>query len=400
MPYLNETLVIVAAYLIGAIPFGYAVARAHGVDIFQAGSGNIGATNVGRVLGRKWGILVFFLDFAKGAVPAAVARALEPTLASTGLAANTLPVLAGLAAFVGHLFPVYLRFRGGKGVATGAGVISVLLPIPFACALIAWIVAVGSSGYVSLASLVAVSVLCLSRLLFAAAPFAADNVFLTAFCFVTAALVFLRHRANIGRLLHGTESQAKWVPVMIFSKTAHVLALGLWFGSLTFFTFVVALVTFHTFEAMGANPEAVERQFLPLTSDFNKAMGTRLAGAVVGPIFPYLFLLEGVCGFIVVYTALPWARRFPDERVHHWRWLLAALALCTVLAGWPLVEKVAALRLLRYGSDLAVATQAEADFHTWHLVSLLLNFVTWFLVTAVMAMAAKLPAGEGTQPAS
>src|SRR4051795_10569030 len=95
-----------AAYLVGAIPFGYLVARARGVDIFKAGSGNIGATNVGRVLGRKSGVLVFVLDFLKGVVPTAI-------MCSTfGVTAG---VAAGLAAFLGHLFPAYLRFHGGKG---------------------------------------------------------------------------------------------------------------------------------------------------------------------------------------------------------------------------------------------------------------------------------------------
>src|SRR5437764_1629253 len=111
---------VVAAYLIGSIPFGYLVARAKGVDIFQAGSGNIGATNVSRVLGRKFGLLVFALDVLKGALPTAAMRAFNPEPAWS--------VAAGLAAMLGHLFPLYLRFHGGKGVATGFGVVPVLLP--------------------------------------------------------------------------------------------------------------------------------------------------------------------------------------------------------------------------------------------------------------------------------
>src|SRR3954469_12238656 len=104
-------LAALLAYVVGAVPFGYLVARLRGVDIFSAGSGNIGATNVGRVLGRKFGLLVFVLDFLKGAVPVALVRAYLP-------AEPWAAVAAGLAAFVGHMFPVYLRFRGGKGVAT------------------------------------------------------------------------------------------------------------------------------------------------------------------------------------------------------------------------------------------------------------------------------------------
>src|SRR5438552_2287286 len=128
-----------AAYLIGAIPFGYLVARSRGVDILQQGSGNIGATNVGRVLGKRFGILVFAFDFAKGAAPALLARWLTTPEIAEVVGRDGLPVLAGLAAFLGHMFPVYLRFRGGKGVATGAGVVSVLVPIPTAGALVAWL---------------------------------------------------------------------------------------------------------------------------------------------------------------------------------------------------------------------------------------------------------------------
>src|SRR3954466_10974522 len=114
-------LTALVSYLIGSIPFGYLIARMRGVDIFGAGGGNIGATNVGRVLGRKFGLLVFALDFLKGAVPTLAARLWEGR-------AGELSVAVGLAAVLGHMFPVYLRLRGGKGVATGFGVVAVLLP--------------------------------------------------------------------------------------------------------------------------------------------------------------------------------------------------------------------------------------------------------------------------------
>src|SRR5947209_7829032 len=124
-------LAVLLSYMLGAVPFGFVIARLRGVDIFSAGSGNIGATNVGRVLGRKFGLLVFVLDFLKGAVPTALVRAYLPTEPWAAVA-------AGLAAFVGHMFPVYLRFRGGKGVATGTGVVAVLLPGPTAVAALVW----------------------------------------------------------------------------------------------------------------------------------------------------------------------------------------------------------------------------------------------------------------------
>src|ERR1019366_6783581 len=108
-------LVILAAYLIGAIPFGYLVARWRGVNIFAHGSGNIGATNVGRILGRKFGLLVFVLDFAKGAGPVALAMLMKRHFDDELWSRGYVEVAAALAAFLGHLFPIYLRFHGGKG---------------------------------------------------------------------------------------------------------------------------------------------------------------------------------------------------------------------------------------------------------------------------------------------
>src|SRR5207248_9117264 len=161
-----------------------------------------------RVLGARFGLLVFALDFAKGALPVLVATWLaggETSLGASGWSREALGVAAGLAAFFGHLFPIYLRFRGGKGVATGAGVVAVLLPIPALAALLTWVAILCLTRYVSLASLAAVSVLCAVRCLATAEPFAPEQYTLTLFCFVAALLVFVRHRANIDRLLRGTE---------------------------------------------------------------------------------------------------------------------------------------------------------------------------------------------------
>jgi acyl-phosphate glycerol 3-phosphate acyltransferase len=195
-------LVAIAAYLLGAIPFGYLVARARGVDILRQGSGNIGATNVGRVLGRRFGILVFVLDFAKGAVPVWLAGLVPPP---DDLWPHTLPVVAGAAAFLGHLFPVYLGFRGGKGVATGCGVIAVLVPPLTACVLAAWALVLLLTRYVSLASLVAALLLFALRILLYPDPWGHEQIVVTLFCLVGCLLIFVRHHANIRRLLAGTE---------------------------------------------------------------------------------------------------------------------------------------------------------------------------------------------------
>ncbi len=122
---------VCAAYLVGAVPFGYLVGRWKGVDLFAVGSGNIGATNVGRVLGWRYGVAVFVLDFLKGALPPAVAGWVWEATVGAGAYPwkEAVRVAAAAAAFFGHLYPVYLGFRGGKGIATGAGTIVVLTPV-------------------------------------------------------------------------------------------------------------------------------------------------------------------------------------------------------------------------------------------------------------------------------
>src|SRR5215471_3401654 len=152
MTALSLELTLLLSYLVGAIPFGYLVARARGVDIFKQGSGNIGATNVGRVLGRPFGVLVFVLDFAKGAMPVAgavIIASVWPT--QPWWRDGWLEVLTSLAAFLGHLFPLYLGLRGGKGVATGTGVVAVMLPGPALAAFATWFLAVLAWRFVSVA---------------------------------------------------------------------------------------------------------------------------------------------------------------------------------------------------------------------------------------------------------
>jgi acyl-phosphate glycerol 3-phosphate acyltransferase len=412
--------VFILAYLIGSIPFGYLVARSRGVDIFRHGSGNIGATNVGRVLGKRLGVLVFLLDFAKGAVP--VWLALHAAEWFNGADADfplakTLGVVAGLGAFLGHLFPLYLRFRGGKGVATGAGIIVVLVPGPALGALLTWVAVVCAGRYVSLASLAAALALCVLQLL-TEQPFAPVNVTITVFCFLAAVLVFLRHRANVVRLLHGTENRIQDGPAMfLFTKTLHVLSLGLWFGTLVFFTFVVGLTLFHTFESIGADVKDRPNWFPPTPAflksgeqiDGPKEQGTRAAGTAVGPIFPLYFLLQGICGLLALATAWAWTGSQPPRKIHKVRVAVLLPALVTVLIGWPLEQKVSELRIPRYeetdrylqakpGEDkaaLEAALEARKEFGLWHMLSLFLNFGTVILVGVGMALAAQLPDGSG-----
>jgi acyl phosphate:glycerol-3-phosphate acyltransferase len=420
-------LTFLFAYLVGGVPFGYLVARWRGVDILRQGSGNIGATNVGRILGRRFGILVFCLDFAKGALPVLAALWLAPHVElglSAARAQQVLGVVAGLAAFLGHLFPVYLRFRGGKGVATGAGVVAVLMPLPTLGALVTWIVVVCALQYVSLASLTAAVALCGLRLALTPAPWAKENAIVTVFCLVAAALVFLRHRANLVRLCQGNENRLRDNRIMQrLTRTIHVLAVGLWFGTAWFFSFVVALTLFHTFEQEAVKPRQERPVWFPLPVEFDqdvqtrKEQGIRAAGTAISPMFDWYFLLQGVCGLLAITTALGWPRQEPTARIHRVRVVVLLVALLTVVAGWPLERKVSALRVVRNeASDAwlarkaasslnvsqnmpaeveqvrAAADAARADFGRWHFYSLMLNFGTVLLVTVAMALTARLPA--------
>jgi acyl-phosphate glycerol 3-phosphate acyltransferase len=388
-------LALVAAYLIGAIPFGWLIARSRGVDIFHAGSGNIGATNVGRVLGRKFGLLVFALDFAKGAVPVAVAGLL-PAEAQDALGLpDGLRVGVALCSFLGHLFPIYLGFHGGKGVATGAGTVFVLVPGPATLAILAWAGVVGTTRLVSLGSIVAAGTICAARLLSIPDPFGRDSVVVTGFCLAGTVLVLLKHRANIARLAQGTESRLEDKPMLdTLSKAIHVLSLGLWFGAAVMFNLIVAPTQF--FEAFPAVVESAPSDRtanLPLapgaTADQKKELATALAGSAVGPVFPKFFRLQAACAALALITALGWWKR--PGRVNRWRVVCVGLATLMVAVGWPLSMKVSDLRVQRFDPNSSVAEAAKTAFADWHLVSLLLSLVTLVLVGVALAMASKMP---------
>ncbi|HVS52277.1 MAG TPA: glycerol-3-phosphate 1-O-acyltransferase PlsY [Opitutaceae bacterium] len=199
-------LALVVGYLLGSLPFGYLVARAKGVNIFEVGSKNPGATNVGRVLGGKWGRLVFVLDALKGAAAAfapwgyrLAARDSAPDLGREGYFYLAISGLIG--ALLGHSFSCFTKFRGGKGVATGAGGFAVLFPQGALIALVVWLLVVALSRYVSLASMLAAASLPVSAFFFH------RQFVLVVVSAAVAGLVIARHRANIARLLAGTENK-------------------------------------------------------------------------------------------------------------------------------------------------------------------------------------------------
>jgi len=235
---MTGTILILAAYLAGSIPFGVLIARGRGVDIRAHGSGNIGATNVGRVLGRKLGALCFVLDVLKGLLPTLGAgwwlglvrfgdgATHTPTATSTGEVSVALAIWLGAmaATVVGHMFPIWLRFKGGKGVATGFGALLGVWPVlTFAAigALLVWLITVRITRMVGISSVIAavcLPVLVLAQQVVIAAATGRERVdyaavwpFVAVAC-VLAAVVVWKHRANIARTLAGTESRVGGPP--------------------------------------------------------------------------------------------------------------------------------------------------------------------------------------------
>lgn len=200
---------VVGSYLLGAVPFGLLVGLSRGVDIRTQGSRNIGATNVGRVLGRKWGYLVLALDIAKGLGPALAASVVLPQhLDATNAQLAVLAV--AVAAVLGHVFPVYLGFRGGKGVATTIGVAVGVWPyftIAIAAALIAYAIGRFASGAVSVGSLLLAATFPVALLiaLRVRGEALAANWPLITVAVALALVIIVRHRENIRRLLAGRE---------------------------------------------------------------------------------------------------------------------------------------------------------------------------------------------------
>ncbi|MCH2175346.1 MAG: glycerol-3-phosphate 1-O-acyltransferase PlsY [Lentisphaeria bacterium] len=199
------------SYLIGGIPFGFIIAKSRGIDIREHGSGNIGATNVGRTLGKKWGILCFIFDFLKGCLPVVLCKIIGAQLVQDSLITlsgyELMLIASAFATVAGHIFTPYLQFKGGKGVATTAGAIFVLAPYAILCAILGWIITLKISKYVGLASVIAAIVLPISAVVMnisakPALKTAESTIILLS---VLSALSIFRHRGNIQRILQGTE---------------------------------------------------------------------------------------------------------------------------------------------------------------------------------------------------
>lgn len=199
---MNEEFVTIAcwlagAYLTGGIPFGYLIGRMRGVDVRKVGSKNIGATNVFRTVGRKWGLLAFACDVLKGLVPTVAARCFIPDVA----------IWVGVTAVVGHMLTPYMKFRGGKGVATAFGMLLALVPGLVGSAFVVFAAAFALSNYISLGSCLAAAFLAVAVWFPVLGTRGAED---TAQCvLVTAISLFIiwKHRSNIGRLAKGCENK-------------------------------------------------------------------------------------------------------------------------------------------------------------------------------------------------
>lgn len=192
---------ILGAYLVGSIPFGYLIGRLRGVDVRTVGSKNIGATNVYRTVGKAWGVLAFVCDFVKGLLPTLLAVLFVSSASSPIPHPSSFPVCVGLAAVVGHTLTVFMKFRGGKGVATGFGMMMALVPYPSLSAFAVFVVTVWLSHYISLGSMLAAVALAVLVWIFPA------TLTLRVIAALVAAFVIYKHKSNIQRLIAGCENK-------------------------------------------------------------------------------------------------------------------------------------------------------------------------------------------------
>jgi len=194
-------IALFAAYILGSIPTSYIMGKLiKRIDIRDFGSGNVGATNALRILGTKVGVFTLIIDIGKGFLAVNIARMIipEPT--------NLIMIITGLFAILGHIFTIFLKFKGGKGVATSAGVFIALIPIPVAFALFVFVFTVWLSKYVSLGSILAAFTLFTSELIMNIWISFAELEFLI-FTFIIALFIIVRHKANIKRLINGNENK-------------------------------------------------------------------------------------------------------------------------------------------------------------------------------------------------
>lgn len=205
---LTLAAIVFGSYLLGSIPAGYLAGRSAGIDIRTKGSGNIGATNVTRVLGKRYGYPVFAVDFLKGLAAVCLSIFITQRAQSGWISSELSGIIGGVSCVIGHAFPVWLGFKGGKGVATSAGVVFRLMPVAALIGAAIWVVTFWLTRYASVASIAAT--VALPIIIFV--MISLNQVHGTAllyFSILLAAVVILLHRSNLSRLVHGTEPRSK-----------------------------------------------------------------------------------------------------------------------------------------------------------------------------------------------
>src|SRR5215211_2331370 len=197
-------MLLIGSYLLGSIPFGFLAGRFVGIDIRQAGSGNVGATNVVRVLGKRYGYPVFALDVLKGFGAVKISMLMAPGPPPEWNSPEIFGMFAAMSSVLGHLYPPWLKFQGGKGVATSAGALLALTPIVTFMGVAIWVTVFWLTRYVSLASIIAAVVLPIIILMLRPQADSARKPLFYSFVCI-AAVVIWRHRSNLSRLIRGTE---------------------------------------------------------------------------------------------------------------------------------------------------------------------------------------------------
>ena len=205
---LKFTVVALFGYLLGSIPAGYLAGRIAGIDIRKVGSGNIGATNVTRTLGKRYGYPVFLVDFMKGALAVGLSILFVKNIEPGSISPELFGIVAAIFCVLGHMFPIWLGFKGGKGVATLAGAVFGLMHLAALIGLVVWVLVFEVTRYVSVASITTAIILPAAVLALAYATHT-NGTALFYFSLCMAAVVVFRHRSNVSRLVRGTEPRFK-----------------------------------------------------------------------------------------------------------------------------------------------------------------------------------------------
>lgn len=205
---MTTTILILAlssllSYLLGAVPFAYLIARHYGIDVRKTGSGNVGATNVLRSVGKAAGITTLFLDAAKGFLPVFLLPAFLKAFFTFEAPQHLIEVVCAVSSICGHVWPVYLKFKGGKGIATSAGALVAMAPPAVLSGLIIWILVFSLTRYVSLASIVAAVVIPMAGWYI----YPSEGPLLPVTLTLIGCLAVIKHKSNIQRLINGTESR-------------------------------------------------------------------------------------------------------------------------------------------------------------------------------------------------